>query len=353
MSGELCRILRSFDIDVAGVYIDDVLIRALTKAACAAQVQLASEIAAALGLPFNDKTLGPSQDIKFLGCDICSADCTIRVNAEYRQYALSRVDELLRSESVSLSSLESVAGILTWVAHVYDAGKPRRKMLYRCISHMESRGQTHTTVRGDLRSQLQWWYHSLKSEVKMMSKFWSAQPDMPLVCSDASGDDGWGCCTMGLHIVGTWPWEWRQSVGLRNVHMLFKELVPPSLTTMLLAPMLDKQVLCAALDNAGAAFTLNRLSCSGCDMTQELLKPLADALSRGNVALLAGHAHRQHNAHTDMLSHALPRDVWSQALSSVQLSKPHRLEFHFAVVDVTTAECYLATMSVRDPQFKR
>ena len=353
VSGEMCRILRSFDIDVAGVYIDDILIRALTKAACAVQMRLASEIAAALGLPFNEKTLGPSQEIRFLGCDICSTDCTIRVNAEYRRYALSRVEELLHVTSVSLSSLESVAGILTWIAHVYDAGKPRRKMLYRAISHMESRGQTCITVRGDLRAQLQWWYHSLKSDIKMMAKFWSAQPDTPLVCSDASGDDGWGCCTMGLHIVGTWPREWRQSVGERKVNMLFKELVPPSVTTMLLAPMLDRQVLCAAMDNAGAAFTLNRLSGTSCEMTLELLKPLADSLSRGNVVLLAGHAHRQHNVHTDMLSHALPDDMWSQALSTAKLSKPRRLEFHFAVIDVQTAECYLATMAVRDPRFKR
>ena len=353
VSGELCRILRSFGIDVAGVYIDDVLIRALSKAACEAQKKLASEIAAALGLPFNDKTVGPSQEIPFLGCDICSLDCTIRVNAEYRKYALSRVNELLRTTSVSLSTLESVAGILTWVAHVYDAGKPRRSLLYRYISHMKERGQSHTVVRGELRSQLQWWFHSLGSEVKMMSKFWSTQPDTPLVCSDASGDDGWGCCTMGMHIVGTWPHEWRQSTGVRNVHMLFKELVPPAVSTMLLAPMLDKQVLCAALDNAGAAFTLNRLSCNKCEMTLELLKPLADSLSHGRVALLAGHAHRHHNAHTDMLSHALPHDVWSQAVSTAAMSKSHRMELHFAVIDVTTAECYLATISIRDPQFKR
>ena len=128
----------------------------------------------------------------------------------------------------------------------------------------------------------------------MMSKFWASQPDTPLVCSDASGDDGWGCCTMGMHIVGTWPQAWRQSGGTRKVGMLFKEVVPPALTTMLLAPMMKDQVLCAALDNAGAAFSVNRLSATNCDLTTELMKPLSDSLSHGHFALIAGHAHREH-----------------------------------------------------------
>ena len=137
--------------------------------------------------------------------------------------------------------------------------------------------------------------------------------------------------------------------------MLFKELVPPSVTIMLLAPvLLNAQVLCAALDNAGVAFTLNRLSCTKCDMLMELLKPLTDSLSHGRFALLAVHAHREHNnGHTDMLSHALPDNVWSQVVSDAKVSKPHRLELHFAVIDVVTAECYLTTMSFRDPQSAR
>ena len=121
---------------------------------------------------------------------------------------------------------------------------------------------------------------------------------------------------------------------------------------MLLAPMLKDEVLCAAMHNAGAAFTLNRLSC-GCELTLELLRPLSDSLSRGHFALLGGHAHREHNAHTDMLSDALPDDVWSQAIAGAKVTKSHRLELHFAVLDVVTRECYMATMSFRDPFFEQ
>ena len=58
-----------------------------------------------------------------------------------------------------------------------------------------------------------------------------------------------------------------------------------------------------------------------------------------------------HNVHTDILSHALSDGLWSQVVSEAKIKRPHRLEFHFAVLDIETAECYLATMSIRDPHF--
>ena len=69
--------------------------------------------------------------------------------------------------------------------------------------------------------------------------------------------------------------------------------------------------------------------------------------------LLAGHAHREFNAHTDMLSHALPDAVWSQVVSEAKVVRSHRLEFHFAVLDVETGDCYLATYGIRDPHHAR
>lgn len=90
---------------------------------------------------------------------------------------------------------------------------------------------------------------------------------------------------------------------------------------MLLAPLLHHQVLCAALNNAGAAFAINRLSSTNCELSMELLKPLADTLSHGQIALLAGHAHREHNSHTDMLSHALPDHMWVQVVAQARIKK--------------------------------
>lgn len=111
VSGELCRIIRSFEIHVAGVYIDDISIRAPDAEACRRHMKLASETAASLGLPFNEKTIGPLQRIPFLGCEIDSMDCTIHVSKEYREYARCRVHEVLHAPWIR--SREFSHGFLT------------------------------------------------------------------------------------------------------------------------------------------------------------------------------------------------------------------------------------------------
>ena len=71
--------------------------------------------------------------------------------------------------------------------------------------------------------------------------------------------------------------------------MLFKETLPPVLTAMILAPLLRGKLLCCALDNAGAAYVLNALTCFSAN-TRALLTPLTDSLVRFGFGLLADHA---------------------------------------------------------------
>ena len=64
------RILESFGISIAGVYIDDFLIRAASRAECEAALRRATTILSALGIPPNDNTQGPGapeEGSEFLG----------------------------------------------------------------------------------------------------------------------------------------------------------------------------------------------------------------------------------------------------------------------------------------------
>ena len=126
--------------------------------------------------------------------------------------------------------------------------------------------------------------------------------------------------------------------------MLVKELVPPVISTLLFAAHMRGKVLCSGLDNAGVAFVINTLS-SGCTHALQFLRPLADVLATNHVSLLAGHAHRVHNKHTDGLSHALTRALWLQVAESAPESRKNRDELHFAVLDIQRNECVLATIS--------
>ena len=134
--------------------------------------------------------------------------------------------------------------------------------------------------------------------------------------------------------------------------MLFKEMVAPVVAVSLVAPFMQEKVVACALDNAGVAFTVNSLS-SGCAMTTQLLRHLADSLSQHQLGLVGGHSHRHRNQHADDLSHSLPSMLWKQATKGASRRKPHRLELHFAPLDTSKGDCYLATMSFGRPYADR
>ena len=351
VSAELARILRSFGVRVAGVYIDDLLLCAASKSELAEALAVCTRVCSSLGLDLNDKTVGPrapSEGIKYLGVILRTDSCSYNVCPKYAEYARDKLTDCLARKWVSLKVLESIAGVCTWIAFAMLEGRPRRNVLYRAIAQLKQGSVSKIRVRGELRQQLSWWLHKLRKLSEPSSFFFTEQPLTPVMCSDASGEDGWGVCAMGFHIVGRWPPRWRQSAGTSARSMLYLELLPPVVGAIVLGRLFQRQVWCAALDNAGAAFVLNKLSCR-CPFSLELLRRLADSLAANRAGFLAGHAHREKNQHTDDLTHLMTPALWSQVLHGAQHSKPQKDEVHFVVMDVRTGECWAATVAFSRP----
>ena len=342
ISAELARIFRAFGIKVAGTYIDDFLIRGRTREQTMRSYLLARSIAESLGVPMNDKgqePRSPAEGVVYLGVHIRTADCSMQMTAEHREYAKERVLVLLRGKFVTVKDLENIGGILSWISHVHVPGRPRRNFIFRQLSSMKKRKISRAPLRGELKQQLHWWYNSLNSSREISSFFWPSQPPTSLIYSDASGEDGWGACVDGLHFAGPWPPEWRQSAGASSPHMLFKELLPPALVAMILAPFKEGEVLASVADNSGTAFSLNKLSCR-CSQSLKVLRPLCDSLTANRVSLVADHIYRDFNEHTDALSHAVPYSLWHRFLP--QVPNQRKTVIPFAVLDTATGECYTA-----------
>jgi len=207
---------------------------------------------------------------------------------------------------------------------------------------MEKRGLQSVTIRGELSTQLHWWKSSLRRREGPSSFYWATEPDTRLFCSDASGEDGWGACALGLHVAGPWLPAWRQSAGQSSPHMLFKEVLPLVVTLLLAASSLRGSVVASTTDNAGMALTLNKMCC-GCAESLKLLRPMADSLARYRVGLVADHVYRRFNQHCDDLSHALP---FALCQRHVKPGRPYRSKsaIPFAILDLTSGECFTAYM---------
>ena len=130
--------------------------------------------------------------------------------------------------------------------------------------------------------------------------------------------------------------------------MLFKEIAAPIITTMIFGHCLRGNVLCSALDNSGAAFVTNKMSC-GCPMTLAMLRPFADVCAANHLSVLAGHAHRHRNCHSDDLSHSLNDKLWSQVIDTAPVKRSNRMELHLAILDIRREEAFLATISFPRP----
>ena len=126
---------------------------------------------------------------------------------------------------------------------------------------------------------VQWWVNALRSPRFVGSRIWTGQesPALTLLRSDASGEDGWGACVGSFHIVGPWPAE------LLETHMLFKELVPVAIALSLFSGAVPESVFGVAVDNTGAAFAVNKLTCRD-SISRRLLQQIASDLDRRTCA---------------------------------------------------------------------
>ena len=98
VSAELIRILESFGVSVAGVYIDDLLIRARSKEAREGMLATCHIVCKSLGLDLNGKTIGPCSPEEgiHLGLIIHSDSCSCSACSMQCAYARDRIAALVK-----------------------------------------------------------------------------------------------------------------------------------------------------------------------------------------------------------------------------------------------------------------
>ena len=356
VSAELVRILEAEGIRVVGCFLDDLLIAARTKEQCQRALEKAQKIMGRLGIPANDKTIpprSPDEGIVFLGVHIRTSDMRFTISEEHRAYAIDRVGVALDEGVATKGDLASIAGVLNWISFVFIPGRPRRQIIYDA-ARLGSSGskKDKVVIEGALQRQLQWWRNSLKHANFVGSRIWDMQsvPETTLVRSDASGEDGWGACVHGLHFAGPWPEQ------LQDEHMLFKEMVPVTITIALLSAVLPETVFGVAVDNTGVAFAVNKLSCRD-RITLRLLQQLTTDLEAGGHTVLGAHIRRHRNEHTDEMSHALRKYLWDKITQRQQFGKRVRegayWQFPFVAQDLSTGECVSGCFRMRRSLFAR
>ena len=317
VSSELARILHKECAPVIGTIIDDLLFHGPAKdgaAALQARLDKADNLMAKLGLPTNDKGQAPSTRVVFGGIVIDTVEGVLDVDEEQRKYVIQRLEDVLGGQHCEVKVLESINGSLGWLGTVIHHGRCRRDAVQEACNST----QRSTPISRPLRKQLNWWLDILQRKAYRPSPIWfrnEVQKSL-LIQSDASGDHGFGFCSAGFHVTGSWR------SGLASVienDMFVKELLPVTIATLLLCPHISDYILGSALDNSGVT---SRVNCGSCrsPLGRRLLTAIADALWHSRSHMIADWNNREQPlaAHADTLSKILTCNQWKRLASSTQ-----------------------------------
>ena len=358
VSAELTRILEAEGIRVIGCFLDDILIGDDSKQKCKEALKKAMQIMEKLGIPSNEKTVGPrspSEGIVFLGVYIQTNEMRFSISEEHRAYAIDRIESVLEERKATKGDLASIAGVLTWISFVFTPGRSRRQPIYEAARLGSSGKKTDIVeVKGELQRLLKWWHSTLTAADFVGTRVWDSQhsPDTILLHTDASGEDGWGGCIGYMHFVGPWPDE------LIDASMLFKEMIPVMIIIAILASAVAETVFGVAVDNTGVAFAVNKLCCRD-TRTLRLIQQLATDLDTYGHTALGAHVRRERNTHADELSHALFPAMWKRIIEHQSMTRTStRFKegywiFPFVAHCMKTQKCFSACFRIRKSLYAR
>lgn len=295
-------------------YLDDfITIGPPSSNVCKANLDRILAVCRDLGVPLAmEKLEGPSQCLVFLGIEIDTVRCQLRLPAEKLIRLQALLDEWSSRKSCQRRQLESLVGTLQ---HACQVIRPGRTFLRRIIDLLRIPGATqghhHIRLNREFRADLQWWI--------TFAEHWNGAAIFPClrepsasVTSDASGS--WGC--------GAWSGsKWFQlqwPTSLRDYHISFKELFAGLVAFTIWGKGWYRCRVRWWCDNQAAVHAVNKRSCRDRDMMR-LVRCLFFLEARFGFELVAAHLPGREN----MLADDLSRNKLSDFLSKAQ--SPDRL----------------------------
>ncbi|XP_053404896.1 uncharacterized protein LOC128558742 [Mercenaria mercenaria] len=117
--------------------LDDFFIVESSVNKCLHSMSSFDHVCRELGVPLcEEKWVGPTQCLTYLGLDIDSKNQTIRVPSEKIRKAISRLQPLVKNQKkITLKQLQSVVGLLNFISKAIPAGRAFLRRLYDAMAY--------------------------------------------------------------------------------------------------------------------------------------------------------------------------------------------------------------------------
>lgn len=304
-----CQIFEKFSsafhhiVHKAGVnmlvhYLDDYLLVNSSKTGCSHDINIFVGLALELGIPLaDDKTVGPTQSIEFLGYLIDTVNAEIRLPRDKLQKCKDLISGMLNRQRCKVKQIQSLAGLLQFTCAVVVPG---RAFLVRLYALTCGRSNPHFSVylSKEVKKDLQLWLTFLKhyNGVSLYKDQLFLSPQVQHIYTDAAQSLGCGG-VYGKHWFSVkWPSEWWS-----DQNITFLELVPIVLAAKIWGNCLTNQCVIFHTDNSALSFCINKKS-SKEPLVMALIRQLVLIDLYNNILSKAEHISGQHNCMSDALS---------------------------------------------------
>ena len=249
----VCRMMANRGYTVLA-YLDDFLIIEPTQLRCRTAFDMLVSLLESLGFTINwTKVVYPSQCLTFLGVEMDTVKCELRLPNDRVSELLSLCKETILRRKCSKRQLQRLLGKLNWAARVVRGGRiflRRLITLANSVKHSYHRVYLNLSARADLL-----WWTSLLPAHNCKTLFPSATPELPTpVLTDASLSGGgcvWGADWMYIN----WALD---NPALYPLHINYKETFTIILAAHRWAPFWSGYRVVVKSDSQVAAAILNK-----------------------------------------------------------------------------------------------
>ena len=309
---------KEIGIDSICHYADDfLLVSSNSRLSCSHALLKFKEICHRLGVPLaEDKTVGPTSNIVFLGLQIDSELMTISIPLVKITAIIDKIKDALKMSKITLRQIQSLIGSLSFVC---KAISPGRAFLRRLIDL--TRGVTKPWFKIRLtagaKSDLNMWLVFLRdfNGVSIIpDQRWYAGEDLQLF-TDASGEIGFGGFFQGKWFQGKWLGESKDRA------IAWKEFFPIVVAIVLWGGILSGKRIILRCDNEGVVAILNRQT-SKCPEIMNLVRFFVLQCLRNNVSFHASHISGVNNNVADALSRFQMGRFWAEVPTADSAATP-------------------------------
>lgn len=281
------------DMTIFG-YLDDFLIVSSDETAAVRHLEGFQHLCNILGVPLADeKTVGPTMRLTFLGIGIDTLQCTLFLDDDKRADAVAKIKSFMACRSQRRLQWQSLVGTLSFLSQVVLPGRAFMSRISGNLSSNKHWIHIDASTKEDLKSWVAFISSKMFKSFRMLNI--TAHPSIHIF-TDASGSLGFGAIMGASWVFGAWGDDWWTQ---QNIMLL--ELFPIWLAIQIWSKRLANACVMIHTDNqAVVPAILNRTS--KLHPVNRLLRDISLTSMRNNILLNVKHISGIDNYLADHLS---------------------------------------------------